>query len=86
MAILPIPGEPSSRVKFCKGKRSAVYWRRSGNPCEMRGKTPMNIMLICPLSDTIIGEGPDFHQLQQSFTLLEESLIKSKAIHPPNLG
>jgi len=40
MAILPIPGEPSSRVNFARANEVQFIGGEAGNPCKMRGKTP----------------------------------------------
>jgi len=73
-------------VNLARANEVQFIGGEAGNPCEMRGKTPINIKQFCADSDTINYEGPDFHELQQSFTLVKVSSNKSKAIHPPKLG
>ena len=68
----PISGEPASRVKFCKGKRSAVYWSEAETLVKKRGKTPKDQPFLSYFRYNIY-EGPDFHELKQSFALMEES-------------
>ncbi len=72
MAILPIPGNPASGVNFARANKVQFIGGEAGNPCEMRGKTPKDQPFLSHFRYNIY-EGPDFHELQQSFTLLEES-------------
>jgi hypothetical protein len=41
MAILPIPGEPSSRVNFARANEVQFIGGEAGNPCKKRGKAPV---------------------------------------------
>jgi hypothetical protein len=44
MAILPIPGNPASRVSFARANVVQFIGGEAGNPCKMRGKTPLNLI------------------------------------------
>jgi len=41
MLMLPIPGETKSGVKFARASEAQFIGGEAGNPCKMRGKTPL---------------------------------------------
>ena len=41
MPMLPILGDPQSGVKFARASEAQFIGGEAGNPCQTRGKTPI---------------------------------------------